>query len=136
MAESSPDFDPATWPLGRLLSAAARRVERRWDDRLLAIDLTHAAVIVLDHLIRGGATGAEALSTAAHVKPQTMSKTLDRMERDGLIERTQDPGDRRRRTVQATERGRAAFASAQHLEQEILPDDPELRHALLRLIAR
>jgi DNA-binding MarR family transcriptional regulator len=127
---------PDAWPLGRLLSAAARSVERQWDERLRQIDLTHAAVIVLDHVVTSGEAGAEALATAAHVQPQTMSKTLDRMERDGLVERLPDPADRRRRIVRPTPRGRSAWDSARHVEREVLPDDPALRAALLAVLQR
>ena len=47
------------WPLGRLLSAAARAVERDWDERLRAIGLTHAALIAIDILIRSVADDLE-----------------------------------------------------------------------------
>ncbi|ROP80666.1 MarR family winged helix-turn-helix transcriptional regulator [Curtobacterium sp. PhB115] len=118
------------WPLGRLLSAAARSVERDWDERLRAIGLPHAALIALDILIRTGPTGADTLARAARVQPQTMSRTLERMERDGLVERTPHPADRRRRVVSATEHGRGAWETAKHIEREVLPDDPALRAAL------
>lgn len=118
------------WPLGRLLSAAARSVERDWDERLRAIGLPHAALIALDILIRTGPTGADTLARTARVQPQTMSRTLERMERDGLVERTPHPADRRRRVVSATEHGRGAWETAKHIEREVLPDDPALRAAL------
>lgn len=118
------------WPLGRLLSAAARSVERDWDERLRAIGLPHAALIALDILIRTGPTGADTLARTARVQPQTMSRTLERMERDGLVERTPHPADRRRRVVSATEHGRGAWETAKHIEREVMPDDPALRAAL------
>lgn len=128
--------DPTRWPLGRLLAAAARAVERDWDERLRAIGLPHAALIALDILIRTGPTGADTLARTARVQPQTMSRTLERMERDGLVERSPHPEDRRRRIVTATEHGRAAWETARHIEREVLPDDEGLRSALLGVLRR
>ncbi|MBF4606351.1 MarR family winged helix-turn-helix transcriptional regulator [Curtobacterium sp. VKM Ac-1393] len=124
------------WPLGRLLSAAARSVERDWDERLRAIGLPHAALIAVDILIRTGPTGADTIARTARVQPQTMSRTLERMERDGLVERTPHPADRRRRLVTVTDHGRRAWETARHIEREVLPDDPALRAALSALLGK
>ncbi|WIE72456.1 MarR family transcriptional regulator [Curtobacterium sp. MCJR17_020] len=124
------------WPLGRLLSAAARSVERDWDERLRAIGLPHAALIAVDILIRTGPTGADTIARTARVQPQTMSRTLERMERDGLVERTPHPDDRRRRLVTVTDHGRRAWETARHIEREVLPDDPALRAALSALLRK
>jgi DNA-binding MarR family transcriptional regulator len=124
------------WPLGRLLSAAARSVERDWDERLRAIGLSHAAVVAIDILIRTGPTGADTIARTARVQPQTMSRTLERMERDGLVERTAHPADRRRRIVSVTPAGRSAWETARHIEREVLPEDPALRTALGELLAK
>ncbi|MBT1630752.1 MarR family winged helix-turn-helix transcriptional regulator [Curtobacterium flaccumfaciens] len=123
------------WPLGRLLSAAARSVERDWDERLRAIGLSHAAVVAIDILIRTGPTGADTIARTARVQPQTMSRTLERMERDGLVERSPHPADRRRRVVSVTAAGRSAWETARHIEREVLPEDPALRTALSELLA-
>lgn len=130
------DDAPDGWPLGRLLSAAARAVERDWDERLRAIGLPHAALIVVDIVIRTGPTGADTLARTARVQPQTMSRTLERLERDGLVERSPHPADRRRRVVTVTDRGRAAWETARHIEREVLPDDPALRSALVGILER
>jgi MarR family transcriptional regulator, organic hydroperoxide resistance regulator len=130
MVEPGPD----AWPLGRLLAAASRSVEREWDEQLRAAGLTHAAVVALDHLLRVGPSGGEAIARAVRVQPQTMSRTLDRMERDGLVTREPHPGDRRRRVVTATDAGRLAWETAQHVERDVLPEDAALRTALLRVL--
>ncbi|WP_065961469.1 MarR family transcriptional regulator [Curtobacterium sp. UCD-KPL2560] len=122
------------WPLGRLLSAAARAVERDWDERLRAVGLTHAALVAIDILLRTGPTGADTLARTARVQPQTMSRTLERAERDGLVERTPHPEDGRRRVVAVTEGGKRAWDTAQHIEREVLPDDPDLRRRLLQVL--
>lgn len=127
---------PDGWPLGRLLAAASRAVERDWDERLREIGLPHAALIAIDILIRTGPTGADTLARTARVQPQTMSRTLERMERDGLVERAPHAEDRRRRVVTVTDHGRTAWETARHIEREVLPDDPDLRRALTLLLDR
>jgi MarR family transcriptional regulator, organic hydroperoxide resistance regulator len=128
--------EPAAWPMGRLLAAAARRVERDWDERLREIGLPHAGLIAIDILIRTGPTGADTIARVARVQPQTMSRTLERLERDGLVERSPHPDDRRRRVVIVTDAGRAAWDTAKHIEREVLPEDARLREALAGILAR
>ena len=128
--------EPAAWPMGRLLAAAARRVERDWDERLREIGLPHAGLIAIDILIRTGPTGADTIARVARVQPQTMSRTLERLERDGLVERSPHPDDRRRRVVIVTDAGRAAWDTAKHVEREVLPEDARLREALAGILAR
>ncbi|PZE64312.1 MarR family winged helix-turn-helix transcriptional regulator [Curtobacterium sp. MCBD17_021] len=127
--------EPAQWPIGRLLAAAARAVEREWDERLRAIGLPHAALIALDIALRNGPTGADVIARTARVQPQTMSRTLERLERDGMIERGPHPADGRRRVVTVTEHGRTMWDTAKHIEREVLPDDPDLRRRLSAILA-
>ena len=125
----------AQWPIGRLLAAASRAVEREWDERLRAIGLQHAALIALDIALRNGPTGADVIARTARVQPQTMSRTLERLERDGMIARSPHPEDGRRRLVTVTDHGRQMWDTARHIERELLPDDPELRARLGAILA-
>ena len=54
---------------------------------------------------RDGRTQAE-LCRAVQIEQATMANTLNRMERDGLITRTADPGDRRRTLIHLTSKAR------------------------------
>ena len=65
-----------------------------------------------------------------------MSRTLERLERDGMVERTEHPDDRRRRVITVTDHGRVMWDTARHIEREVLPDDPALRAALGRILHR
>jgi DNA-binding MarR family transcriptional regulator len=55
---------------------------------------------------REGVTQA-ALADALAVEQPTMANTLKRMERDGLVRRAPDPGDRRQARIRLTPRARA-----------------------------
>ena len=124
------------WPTGRLLGIASRLVEHAWFDALASLDLTHAGMIVL-HLLEDGPATQASLAARARVEAQTMSRTVDRLEREGYVERHSDPTDRRRRVVERTARGSEVFARTHHIEGEIFPELGDLdgfRTTLLGII--
>jgi len=137
-ASVNPEGGPMdAWPTGRLLSTASRLVEHAWAEALESHGLTHAGLIVLHFLSTGPASQIE-LARRARVQTQTMSRTLDRLERDGYVERSADASDRRRHVVMITPEGADAFRRAHDLEATIFPELPQhdvLREALLHLIA-
>ncbi|WP_445443465.1 MarR family winged helix-turn-helix transcriptional regulator [Clavibacter sp. km1a] len=126
----------ASWPTGRLLSTAARAVEHAWAEALATLGVTHAGLIAL-HLLRDGPLSQIQLARSAHVETQTMSRTLERLEREGLVSRAADPHDRRRHVVARTEAGADAWVRAQALEQDVLPEltrSEEMRRGLIEVI--
>jgi DNA-binding MarR family transcriptional regulator len=129
--------DPVSgWPTGRLLSTAARLVEHAWIDALDKLGVSHAGLIVL-HLLEASPATQKCLARRARVEDQTMSRTVERLERDGLVQRAPDPDDRRRRIVELTEEGRAVWSAAGDLEAQVFPavtDPGALRAALLEVI--
>ena len=136
-AAETEEHRPENWPLGRLLGAASRAVERAWADALEQRGLTHAGLIVL-HLLELGFVSQADLARMAQVEPQTMSRTVDRLEREGLLTREPDPADRRRHVLAITDAGRSAFAGVRGLEDDVFPDveDPAaLRTALLQIVS-
>lgn len=102
---------PLDWPLGRLLSTAARMVEHEWNTHLEAMGLTHAGLLALDALGTGSRTQRD-LASACHVEEQTMRRVLERLERTGYVRRTREIADRRRLAVVATAAGRQAHEAA------------------------
>lgn len=126
------------WPTGRLLSTAARLVEHAWVDALEARGLTHAGMIAL-HFLDAGPLSQSELARLAKVENQTMSRTIERLERSGFVERRADPADRRRQIVSRTAAGDAAWASVRSLESEVFPaleDSERMRSGLLEIIRR
>lgn len=124
------------WPTGRLLSTASRLVEHAWLDALDERGLSHAGFIAL-HIIGENPTSQTDLAARARVENQTMSRTLDRLEREGYITRERDSRDRRRHIITRTPEGAAVWESARTLEADVFPksaDTLALREALLELI--
>lgn len=126
------------WPLGRLLGMAARAVQTAWNAALAEQGLTHAGIIVLD-LIRHSAVNQTELAHRADVTVQTMSRTLEKLERDGHIRREADPADNRSQLVKLTAAGLAVWEAAHRLEELVMPavsDPGALRRALLEVLQR
>ncbi len=124
------------WPTGRLLSMAARLVEHSWNDALEQRGLTHAGLIAL-HFLDSGPLSQTDLARSARVENQTMSRTVERLERAGFVRREADPRDRRRQIVTRTDAGAEAWASTRTLEAEVFPDldrPTELRAQLVEII--
>lgn len=124
----------------RLLSRAARLVQRRQDDALAPLGLTRAAVIALEGLA-AGALNQEQLAAAVHAKSQTMGKVLARLQIAGLVSRTRHPRDRRQLVIGLTSAGRAALEAARGTETVAFPADLDehswktLREELARFVA-
>jgi DNA-binding MarR family transcriptional regulator len=134
--------DPAHWPVGRLLSAATRRVEREWDTHLARWDLNHASLPALVHLARSSLSQRE-LAAACGVTEQTTSKVVARLERTGYVTRTPHAGDRRRHDIEITTAGRHALVGASDrapadaiVTRGLTPEQVDQLRALLALVAR
>ncbi|UFU03891.1 MarR family winged helix-turn-helix transcriptional regulator [Ruania suaedae] len=133
--------DPQRWPTGRLLSAAARRVERAWDAYLTQWSLSHASVPVLAILAGGGHSQRE-IADHLDVTEQTTSRIIAGLERSGYVRRSAHPEDRRRHIVEITGDGFAALGALNVPETiaGLVPHDldedelAELRRLLIRFL--
>jgi DNA-binding MarR family transcriptional regulator len=127
------------WATGRLLSAAARLVEHAWNGHLAQWDLNHAGLAVMHVLLSRPQTQRE-LAAAVQVEDQTMSRTVERLERSGFVERRRDTADRRRVVVTLTPAGRDTCLRAGDLEvaesyfQQDVDDLRVLRRSLTQII--
>jgi DNA-binding MarR family transcriptional regulator len=128
-----------TWPTGRLLSVAARLVERSWERYLAGLDLTHAGLIAL-HVLCSGELSQRQLAQRCQVTDQTISRTVDRLRQAGYVERAVDERDRRRVTVTVTDAGRKAHATALEAERNdpavlgTVDDYEALRRQLVQMV--
>jgi MarR family transcriptional regulator, organic hydroperoxide resistance regulator len=118
----------------RLLSTAARLVEYRWNEHLAFLGLTHAGAIVLEILAREGELTQAKLARRVRVEPQTMGRTLGRLEATGYISRVRSQDDRRRHRVNISERGLKVFEQVVRLEQEFLGEDGEMERLKTQLV--
>ena len=129
-----------TWPLSRLLITASRLVEHDIAEQLRPYNLTHASFGVLA-LVQLAPHSQKELAQATRVEEQTISRTVDRLERMRMVSRERDPSDRRKFLVTVTDVGQQAFDYAtRHDRAEIalagLPEAEALRASLATLIQR
>lgn len=115
--------DPRVLTLGHLLAQVARLVGARMRDKVEGIGLHRAQAVILFHLWHEDGMAQNVLAQALHITPATATNTLQRMERDGWIERRRDPADQRIVRVHLTDRARAlqeeARASLRELDEEM-----------------
>jgi DNA-binding MarR family transcriptional regulator len=142
-SRSHPASELATWHTGKLLSTAARLVEHAFDAGIAELGVTHAGIRILDALNTDAITQRE-LAGRCGVQDQTISRTIDGLERDGLVRRHRDPGDRRRVLVERTDDGALVLERALEVADKRLgaldegsPEDgAAARRVLISIIAR
>jgi len=92
--------------LGYLVNRVARNFAKALSHELAPYDVTIAQWAVLVFLwVEDGPTQRQ-LSRQVAIDDATMARTLDRMERDGLVRRARNQEDRRQINIHLTDRGR------------------------------
>ncbi|OYO16670.1 hypothetical protein CGZ93_18090 [Enemella dayhoffiae] len=110
--------------VGFLLSQLGVLAARSWMAVLAEHDLTphHHAVLLTLHAT--GPLGVTALAQVVLVDPRNMGPIMAALEERGLIQRGDDPGDRRRRVIALTTAGTKAAtklaAATSALEDDLL----------------
>lgn len=126
---------------GYMVNWAARLFARAIDRRLRPLGLSSAHMPVMFALGDGREMSQKALALAASIEQPTMAATLSRMERDGLVQRRPDPGDRRAMlfslTARAAEKVDAVHAAAVEVNERALAGlAPQQREAFLGMLAQ
>lgn len=130
-----PNADAEPWGPHQLLSMAARLIQRRQDQALADLGLTHAAVIALQGLT-AGPLNQEHLAAVIKVRSQSLGRVLARLEGAGLVTRRSSSRDRRSNDVAITDAGLDALAAAREVEKDALPPNLAEGAVLSRELAR
>lgn len=127
---------------GQLLGETARAWRYALDRRLRPLGLSGARWLVLLHLARADRTLTQKdLAHRIGIESPTLVGLLDRMAKDGWVERRPSDRDRRSKTIHLTARARHAIdqieAAAAQLRHNLLSDlsEEELRHCM-QVLAR
>ena len=108
-------------------------VARRWrsllDDRLRLVGQSSARMEALAAIMNSPALSAQVdIAKRLRIEGPTMTRMLDTLEKDGLVERLSDPADRRTKQLRLTELGEKVlediFAIADELRDRLLADVP------------
>ena len=88
-----------------LVLQAVLRLAREMRQSAQDGELTGSALILLGSLHRGGAMSAVELARREGLQPQSLSRLLARLDKQGLIARAVDPDDARRHVIAITQAG-------------------------------
>jgi MarR family transcriptional regulator for hemolysin len=114
-------------PIGLQLARTARTVSKAFERALAEAGASAAAWQVLLLVRSGQWSGQSQLADAMGVTAATMTHHLNALERDGLVRRWRDPGNRRAQQVELTERGAQLFERLRGVAAE---HDSRLREQL------
>jgi len=122
-AETSPDhLETAT-----AIRHGAIRLARRLRSSRSAGALSTNKISVLSHLMRYGPSTPGEVAAVDRQQPQSLTRVFADLERDGLIVRSADAGDRRQSIITITEAG------SRELERDVAERDAWLAGALAGL---
>ena len=112
-----------------LLGEVTRAWRQRLDERLKPLGLSQAKWLAIWHLARSGeGINQRDLAARIGISAPTLVRLLDRMARDGHIQRRDASGDRRSNCVHLTRAARRTFAqidrAARDLRTELLAGIP------------
>jgi DNA-binding MarR family transcriptional regulator len=105
--------------VAELMLRCIKRMRRLVDAALSEHGLSLSRSKVLG-AIGSGPCNQRALASNFDLAPRTITELVDSLERDGMVERTTDPADRRARQVRLTPAGRSAHERAVASRSELL----------------
>lgn len=126
--------------LGFLLHDVARLMRKRFEQNARGLGLTRSQWQVLAHLARNDGIQQGALADLLDVEPITLTRIVDKLETNGMVERRLDPRDRRVRrlwvTAQAAPILEKLMKVGAHTRREALRSISSAEHErLLELLA-
>lgn len=90
------------------------RTHRVLDRRMTADGASFARARLLMQIAEQRGARSTDLAAAFGFAPRTVTEAIDGLERDGLVRREPDPGDRRAKRLVLTDAGRAVAERAEH----------------------
>jgi DNA-binding MarR family transcriptional regulator len=88
-----------------------QRLSRRLQGERSPSGLSLTKTSLLGHLVRRGDLSPGELAAADRLQPQSVTRVLAEMEHDGLVQRYEDPADKRIHRLRVTVTGRAALSA-------------------------
>ena len=108
--------------LGFELAETAQAMRRAFDRRAGALGTTRAQWRVLARLARDDGQRQIDLADSLDVEPITLCRMIDRLSEAGLVERRDDPADRRARRVHLTPKATPVIESLRGLADEFFAE--------------
>ena len=105
--------------VGFLLARTARSMKRALESRLSEYDVTASQYIVLARLNDENGISLSQLGERLYFDNPTVTGVVDRMERDGLVERRRVANDRRVINVFLTQKGKTLLGVIEEIANDI-----------------
>jgi DNA-binding MarR family transcriptional regulator len=106
--------------VGLHLLTTSAQLRRAVDEHMAKDGVSLARTKVLQVLARLGPVKQTRLAAELGMAPRSITQAVEAMERDGLVRRSSDAGDRRAKVVAVTDEGTRALASGEQAGHEIL----------------
>jgi DNA-binding MarR family transcriptional regulator len=119
VSRDQPDI-PSSAALCDLYVSSHIQLKKVVDEAMQAAGLSLARAKVLNQLRVEGPMRQQALALCFGFAPRSITDMVDGLERDGLAERVDDPGDRRAKFVRLTASGEAAVLAALEVRNELV----------------
>ena len=105
--------------LGFLLTRTARGMKWALDEKLIEHNITATQYIVLERMWEKDGLSLTELGDRLHFDNPTMTGIIDRMERDGFLQRKRNDGDRRVVKVYLTPKGKIKQEQVGSIAEEV-----------------
>lgn len=139
--DPGPELDEAVRTLLLLMPRTVARVKRvRVPEDLQSLTLAPRHLSLLAHLLFDGPLSVNELAAELEVAPTTASLMVGDLAKKGVLERVEDPADRRRKIVSISERYRVAIdawlgRSADAWRAALAPLDARERRMFIETLA-
>ncbi|WP_267433955.1 MarR family winged helix-turn-helix transcriptional regulator [Sphingomonas sp. GM_Shp_1] len=111
-----PDHDALALRYSRIY----QRLHRHLDRRMAAQGASLARAKLLHFIANNMPVRAADVAEWFNLAPRTVTQAIDTMERDGLVVRVADPGDRRAKRLEITESGEQVIRQTEPLRRELV----------------
>jgi len=105
--------------VGFLLNRAARSMKRTLEARLASYGITASQYVLLAILAKKDGLSQTQLGNRLSFDNPTVTGVVDRMERDGLVERRRTPRDRRVINIFLTQKARDVLSELQEIADDV-----------------
>lgn len=112
-------MNPLDTSVGFLLNRAARSMKRGLESRLVTYSLTATQYIVLALLAKKDGLSQSQLGNHLYFDNPTVTGVIDRMERDGLVERRRTSDDRRVINIFLSRKGKDILAQVETVADDL-----------------
>ncbi|MGE5381372.1 MAG: MarR family winged helix-turn-helix transcriptional regulator [Methylocystaceae bacterium] len=100
------------------LGTLSRRIARYYNNRFAELGITLGQSFVLFSLLEHDGSNVKEIANAVQLDSPAVTGLVDRLIKEGLVERREDPGDRRSIQVYLTGNGRQIANKAMVIAQE------------------